>query len=1236
MSTQFRFPGPKAFTSDQQALFYGRENEIRYLYELIDLKKITVLFGKSGTGKSSLLNAGVVPKLRNKENYQEAVIRMLYKGSQTFSNTPTGNYLVANIVQHFPLNTSIAGKYINRINYTSDILWWHFKQLQAQDENKKYYLLIFDQFEELGSHPRQLVADFLKQINDLLNFPITAEYKKALLEGLKLNPQILSKEELALLYEPIRVKLIVIIKSEKMGLLHSVKNYIPDILQNCYELNPLNSQQARMTIEEPAKTDNIPAPKFMFQPQAVDKILEFVQESTDDTFYESPGIQTSLLQMICSQIERDIVPRDPDKEISVEDLPEMKKLTEDYYNGNIERLVLAENIDKVTEILLRDFIETKLISHSQGETIFREQVFTDRFPIELAALKANDFDILNKLVDAGFLRKDKKIEGEKERFFYEISHEKLLEPILNTRNARLQPSPKIQTGDKKEEKTAQQEGSKKSYVNLPENGKTTGETFTSKDPHAYLRKANELSYAGKYDEAIIYFDKSIELNPKYFHAYYLRGSLHLENGKYQAAIADFEKTLTLSPDYFEAHNEIGRCYLRQNKYNEAEKQFRKVLKHDNKAYYAANNIGLVFYNQGQYKESIPHFTEALRLNPSFYNSYYYRGVAYGLIKAYGKALLDFDELEKLQPDNFQLFYGRGLCYYDMIEDQNYTNNATDKKKYCEQAIIQLSKALALDPSSSSARYYRALTYEKIPDYQNALQDYLNLLAANPSNVEAWYGKGLCSYYLENYSEATKDFNKVLELEPNKVNAIFELGRIFYKQGELDEAIKKYTEVVSRKADYHEAYYNRGLCYYFSKKYENAIEDFTEVTSINPDYSSGYYQRALTFEVLKDYEAAIKDYSAVIKLEKNPPDAFYGRAYSYMQAHHYREAIPDFEESIRLKSETGQSLTWNLAYLGFCYQKTDPPDFNKAMEFHRKAYHSDPKNAWNAGNLGYCFQKTDPPDFRQALAYHLVAYELDPMDGWNTRNLAYCYQKTEPPDFNKALEYHTKAFHSEPKNAWNASNLGYCYQKIDPPDFKEALKYHLQAYELDPNNEWNNTNIGYCYQNQTPPDFEKALYYLLAAEQINPKDAWTLGKIGYCFQKSIPPDFEKAFSYHSKSFDLDPDDVWNKINLGWCLFVRGEPAKSKQLLKEALPLSENENRGDCQIILGHIAVVENNWKDAAMLYQEGMKTYSNKEEFGKICFEEYKYLESKGVDKIKYEQLIQELVKKPEESQIPRA
>ena len=56
------WPGLLPFTEDARMFFHGREAETDELFRLIEREPLTVLFGQSGLGKSSLLNAGVFPQ----------------------------------------------------------------------------------------------------------------------------------------------------------------------------------------------------------------------------------------------------------------------------------------------------------------------------------------------------------------------------------------------------------------------------------------------------------------------------------------------------------------------------------------------------------------------------------------------------------------------------------------------------------------------------------------------------------------------------------------------------------------------------------------------------------------------------------------------------------------------------------------------------------------------------------------------------------------------------------------------------------------------------------------------------------------------------------------------------------------------------------------------------------------------------------------------------------------------
>jgi hypothetical protein len=67
------WPGLSSFTEETRALFFGRDKETDELARLVRRETLTVLFGQSGLGKSSLLQAGLFPLLRENDHLPSAI-----------------------------------------------------------------------------------------------------------------------------------------------------------------------------------------------------------------------------------------------------------------------------------------------------------------------------------------------------------------------------------------------------------------------------------------------------------------------------------------------------------------------------------------------------------------------------------------------------------------------------------------------------------------------------------------------------------------------------------------------------------------------------------------------------------------------------------------------------------------------------------------------------------------------------------------------------------------------------------------------------------------------------------------------------------------------------------------------------------------------------------------------------------------------------------------------------------
>ena len=85
----------------------------------------------------------------------------------------------------------------------------------------------------------------------------------------------------------------------------------------------------------------------------------------------------------------------------------------------------------------------------------------------------------------------------------------------------------------------------------------------------WLLLGNILQDQGKIDEAIFMYNKAIELDDKYYKAYYNLGNIYLQDGRPNMAIEQYKKVIKLKPEYPYAHYNLGCAYIKLGKYGKA-------------------------------------------------------------------------------------------------------------------------------------------------------------------------------------------------------------------------------------------------------------------------------------------------------------------------------------------------------------------------------------------------------------------------------------------------------------------------------------------------------------------------------------------------------------------------------------------------------------------------------------------------------------------------------------------
>ena len=85
------FQGLEAFDSARAHLFFGRETEVAEVVELLRSQHLVIVMGDSGSGKSSLVKAGVIPQFRGGALADRGGVRRDETVWQVFETRPLGN-----------------------------------------------------------------------------------------------------------------------------------------------------------------------------------------------------------------------------------------------------------------------------------------------------------------------------------------------------------------------------------------------------------------------------------------------------------------------------------------------------------------------------------------------------------------------------------------------------------------------------------------------------------------------------------------------------------------------------------------------------------------------------------------------------------------------------------------------------------------------------------------------------------------------------------------------------------------------------------------------------------------------------------------------------------------------------------------------------------------------------------------------------------------------------------------
>jgi tetratricopeptide (TPR) repeat protein len=585
------YKGLQPYTEADRKYFFGRERDQGIIVSNLYASSLTVFYGASGVGKSSVLLAGVVPGLREEPRTTVVVVFNSWQSEDFVSavKAEVSQQAGTNVDPALPLDEFLAA---------------------TQRAVAMPMFLVCDQFEEYFLyHPPSPSADAFE-----------AEFARAVNR------------------RDVKVNILLSLREDGLSKLDRFQGRIPSLLNNLLRLEHLDRNCAREAITKPleeySREQSSGQPAMSIEPAVVEAVLDdlsTVKVSSEQAGQgqvgerSQPGavpIETPFLQVVMTRLWDEETAQGSD----VLRLQTFEKLGR---AENIARTHLDTVMSKLTETEHNDAagILRYLVTPS-GSKIAQEAAalvsWTDLGEGEVQAiltrLSAPDMRILRTIQTPG------------ETTRYEIFHDVLAQAILNWRRrfVAAQQEEKIRREEQERRAEEQQEAERNreressrrikmalivlsiAFVVIVSSlgfGYWQMTKASKKQQEANAAAEREKLTAAQLDAERHKQDEAQK------HANIAKA--YLSSGRFDLAAAEYDKAVGLDADNPKLHNSKGYALLRAGKTAEAIETLKNLTALEPKYIWGHYNLCLAYWKAGKPQQAIAEAKKVIEIDDAF-------------------------------------------------------------------------------------------------------------------------------------------------------------------------------------------------------------------------------------------------------------------------------------------------------------------------------------------------------------------------------------------------------------------------------------------------------------------------------------------------------------------------------------------------------------------------------------------------------------------------------------------
>jgi len=732
-------------------------------------------------------------------------------------------------------------------------------------------------------------------------------------------------------------------------------------------------------------------------------------------------------------------------------------------------------------------------------------------------------------------------------------------------------------------------------------------------PEALRLLADVLRFQKKFDEAVQFYSRLIEIYPENMDFRVGRGRSYLALQKFEKAKSDFQYIAKNDPTH-----PGGKAGL-----EDTAKFFAYETELKNMEEWKREREGLL--NQAQKFEADKNFPamvktyqKILGLNPEDTETRLRLARAFRLNSQYEKAeTLDLELLEQI-PDSPDILtelgylslynkkYRASLEYLGRAQSLDPKNKDAQEgwekvfswlkenkpeviRDYKEQGIVAvLSRAKASItagdftsaesalkqaahdyPGDNRILFHlaRSLVFQKKYDQGIALLN--DLIEQYPSNLDYWLMRGRTFWFAGNLGPAESDFKQILSVESAHREAQEGLERIQNARAQKEielarqrdkEFVQDRLTVASRKEK--------------AMDLAGAAAIYQEIIGRYSDHFDARVRLARVYRGLGKSQESLQIYEELLKEHPENADLWTAMGFLQMQRSQYDQARKSFSESLRLNPGQFDPL------LGMAQIHRRHRQFDEAESIYtqiKDKYPHLPNGELELLRLKAW--KGKHSDAEQGLKELLARYPnhfdllvlLGQVTAWQLK-------------YQDSIDYYKKALSIRPDDIEAIRGLATTYKWMKKT--QEGIALYARMLERDPNNVDGLMGTGILYSQAG--NNKEAIVFLEKARELAPERADVRAMLGTLYSWNARLD--DAVTELQKSVALERGDISNYIALGRIFRWQKKKEESIKLYRKALEI-DPENT-EALVGLGRVYLYDDEWDKAEELYLKAQKLKPN--------------------------------------------